>query len=229
LLIRRITLTALVALALAAVWIFTPLRSYLTVDAMAAAGAQVRDSPLALLWVVAVFVLASLVFFPITALLVATALVFDGPIGLVYGMVASTAAAWVTYLMGRLLRRWHVRWLQGPRFTRLCLQLQRRGFTTILLARVLPVGNFSLFNIAAGAMELPLGPYMLGSALGLLPRVLALTFFAGSLGRALRHPTPSSVAILVLIVVVSATPLIWLRRRARRAAAADAATSARAP
>jgi uncharacterized membrane protein YdjX (TVP38/TMEM64 family) len=139
-------------------------------------------------------------------------------------------AAWLTYVVGRLLRRWHVRWLQGPRFTRLCQQLQREGFTAILLARVLPVGNFSLFNIAAGAMEIPFGPYMLGSALGLLPRVLALTFFADSLGRALRHPTLNSMAILALVGVVSATPLIWLRRRARRAAAATAAaTSARAP
>ncbi|MEA2697993.1 MAG: phospholipase, partial [Myxococcales bacterium] len=171
---------------MAAVWIFTPLRSYLTIDAMAAAGAKVHDSPLALLWVVAVFALASLVFFPITALLVATALVFDAVTGLIYGLVASTVAAWLTYVVGRLLRRWHVRWLQGPRFTRFCQQLQRQGFTAILLARVLPVGNFSLFNIAAGAMEIPFGPYMLGSALGLLPRILALTFFADSLGRALR-------------------------------------------
>jgi len=221
LLIRRIAPTVLVLLVLGvlgAVWIFTPLRSYLTVDAMATAGARVRDSPLALLWVVAVFALASLVFFPITALLVATALVFDGLTGFVYGLVASTVAAWLTYVVGRLLRRWHVRWLQGPRFTRFCQQLQRQGFTAILLARVLPVGNFSLFNIAAGAVEIPFGPYMLGSALGLLPRILALTFFADSLGRALRHPTPRSTAVLALIVVVSAAPLYWLRRRARRAA-----------
>ena len=44
--------------------------------------------------------------------------------------------------------------------------------------RLVPVGNFSLINIAAGAMGIPFRAYMLGNLLGLLPGLLLLTFFA---------------------------------------------------
>lgn len=206
-----------VALALVAVWSLTPLRTYARVDAWAALGASIRHSSTAILWVLGAFVLASLVFIPITPLLAATALVFDPGAGLLYGLLAASLAAWVTHEIGRFLRRRRVRWLRGPRFEKLCVQLRRKGFATVLIARLLPFGSFTLFNIAAGAMEIRTAPYLLGNALGLLPRMLAFTLLADSLGKALRDPGPRSVAALVLGVLLSALAVFWLRRRAARA------------
>jgi len=49
--------------------------------------------------------------------------------------------------------------------------------------RLVPAGNFTLANVAAGALDIPFGEYLLGNALGLLPVLLALTV----LSRDLRH------------------------------------------
>jgi uncharacterized membrane protein YdjX (TVP38/TMEM64 family) len=226
-------------LAVLALWLLTPLRSYARVDALIALGATVRESPFALPWVLAAFVVGSLVFVPITPLLVATALVFPPLRGLAYGLLATTLAGWITHESGRLLRRRRVGWLEGPRFQALCARLVRRGFLAVLIARLLPLGNFTLFNVAAGAMEIPTLTFLAASALGLLPRMLAFTLLADSLGQVLRDPQPRTVALFCLATVLSATALYWLRRRAARvqppAGGAgtddpdDVVTSARAP
>ena len=200
---------AAIAVALGALWFATPLRSLISADALAAAGARLRGSPLALPWVVAAFV--------------AGALVFDWAAGLFYGLVASTVAAWVTYLVGMAVRRWRSRWLASPRVQALGARLQRSALVTAFIARTLPVGSFTLFNIAAGAMRIPLVPYLVGSALGLLPRMIAFALVAGGVGRAAREPRAGNWIALGLAVASSLLALLWLRRRAARV------TSARAP
>ena len=214
---------AAIAAALGALWFFTPLRSLVSADALAAAGARLRGSPLALLWVVAAFVAGALLFVPITPLLAAVALVFDWAAGLAYGLVASTVAAWATYLLGVAVRRWRPGWLQSPRVLALGARLQRSALATAFIARTLPVGSFTLFNIAAGAMRIPLPPYLVGSALGLLPRMLAFAAIAGGAGRAAREPRAGNWIALGLGAAGSLLVLVWLRRRAARV------TSARAP
>jgi uncharacterized membrane protein YdjX (TVP38/TMEM64 family) len=221
---RRVWVGAAVVVALAlglgALWLLTPLRAAVSVDALAAAGARLRDSPLALGWVLAVYVVAALLFVPITPLLAATALVFDVATGLLYGLCASTLAAWVTYLLGKAVRRWRPTWLQGPRVQRLCARLQRSALATAFVARVLPVGSFTLFNIAAGAVPIALGPFLVGNALGLLPRMIAFAAVAGGVGRATREPRAANWLLLALAVVAAVVVLAWLRRRAARVTSA---------
>ena len=92
-------------------------------------------------------------------------------------------------------------------------QLQRRGTLAVIAARLLPVGNFSLINIIAGALGIPFGKYMLGNAIGLLPGVLALTIFADRLGAALRKPQARNFIVLAVVAVILSALMWSLRRR----------------
>ena len=130
----------------------------------------------------------TLVFFPITLLLGGTALLFPAPTAIAYCMAGALAAAMTTYGIGRLVGRFRPRWLERPRLQRISRQLRRRGMLAVIAARMLPVGNFSLINITAGALGIPFRDYMLGNAIGLLPGVLALTVFADRIGATVRHP-----------------------------------------
>jgi phospholipase D1/2 len=172
-----------VALALAALWRFTPLGSLLDPHALAAAGARLRASPAAPVLVIAAYVVGALVLFPITPLLVATALIFEPGRGLALGLAGALASATLTYGLGRLVGRRRPRWLEGPRFTRLRARLQRRGVLTMAAVRLVPAGNFTLSNVAAGALGIPLRHYLLGNLLGMLPSLLAVTLLADHLRR----------------------------------------------
>ena len=154
---------------------------------MVALGRALRDHPAAPLLVLAGYLGAGLVLFPITLLLAATALVFDPIHGLIYGLGGALASAAMTYGLGRIVGRFRPSWLSGPRVSRVRGQLQRRGTIAIVAARLLPVGNFSVINMVAGALGIRFRDFMLGNLVGLLPGILGLTIFADRLGRVLRN------------------------------------------
>jgi phospholipase D1/2 len=176
----------LVVVAVAAVWLLTPIRHYLDLETLAKLGRRLRVHPLAPLLVLGGFLVAALLFFPITVLLAATALVFDPLRGLIYGFVSALAAAVLTYGIGRLLGDRGRRWLSGPRLGRVRDQLQSRGLLAIITARLMPIGNFSVFNLAAGMLAIRWRDFLIGNIIGLLPAIVVLTFFAGRLETVLR-------------------------------------------
>ena len=133
-------------------------------------------------------------------------------------MVGALSAASTTYGIGRLVGRFRPRWLQRPRLMRVSRQLRRRGTLAVIAARMLPVGNFSLINMTAGAFGVPFRDYLLGNVIGLLPGVLALTVFADRIGATLRNPHVPNLIVLVLVAGAIGRALWWLKRRiARRA------------
>ena len=169
--------------------------------------------PAAPLVVLAAYLGGTLVLFPITVLLGATALLFPAPLAIAYCLGGALSAAATTYGIGRLVGRFRPRWLEGPRLQRVSRQLRRRGIVAVIAARMIPVGNFALINITAGALGVRFRDYMIGNALGMLPGVLALTVFADRIGATVRHPHAKNLIVLALVTAGIAGALWWLKRR----------------
>jgi phosphatidylserine/phosphatidylglycerophosphate/cardiolipin synthase-like enzyme/uncharacterized membrane protein YdjX (TVP38/TMEM64 family) len=203
-------------LALVAAWRLTPLGTLLSVDRVATLGRALSDHPAAPLAVLAAYLIGTLVFFPITLLLGATALLFPAPAAVAYCLGGALSAATMTYGIGRLVGRFRPRWLGSPRLLRISRQLQRRGMLAVIAARLLPVGNFSLINITAGALGIRFRDYLIGNAIGLLPGVLALTVFADRIGATVRQPRAENLIVLAVVAGAIAGALWWLKRRIAR-------------
>jgi uncharacterized membrane protein YdjX (TVP38/TMEM64 family) len=203
-------------LALVVVWRLTPLRTLLSVDRVAALGQTLRDHPSAPFAVLGAYLVGTLVFFPITLLLGATALVFPAPIAIVYCLVGGLSAASTTYGIGRLVGRFRPRWLLRPRVVRVGRQLRRRGMLAVIAARMLPVGNFALINITAGAFGIRFRDYLIGNAIGMLPGVLALTVFADRIAATVRQPHAVNLIALAAVAAALAAALWSLKRRIAR-------------
>jgi phospholipase D1/2 len=203
-------------LVVAAVWRFTPLRGLLHIERITALLRRLTAQPATPAWVLGGYLVGGLIFFPITVLLGATALVFSPLPAIAYCLTGTLASAAVTYWIGRLIGRFRAGWLRGPRLTRVEKQLRHRGVLAIVAARLLPVGNFSLINMAAGAFGIGFGDYMLGNAIGVLPGILALTLFADRLGSTLRHPRGANLVMLAAVALSLVAVLSWIRRRLAR-------------
>ncbi len=224
-----VALLALVgaSLALGAVLSWTSLSELATVDSISQLVEQLRGSNFSLLYVSLLFVVATLVLCPITLLIGATVIVFDPVRGFGHAMVGSLAAATASYWVGRaigppLLRSWAT-----PRLHAFRRQLRQHGLRATAIARVLPVGNFTLINFMAGAVPVRFAAFLVGNVIGLMPGVLSLTLLASQLERVARMPNVRSVGVLVLSVCGVAFLLYSLgklfgrwdqRRSARRAA-----------
>jgi len=220
---RALAGLAVVLLALvlvAALWNFSPVVRWLGLEGMAASGDWLRAHPVAPLTVLALFLAGSLIFFPTSLLVGATVLIYGFPRGVVLAWVGSLLASAVSYLAGRILPRREVRgrwpaqmmWLRG--------QLRRRGFLAIAVARLVPVGNFSVINMVAGSLRVPFPGFLLGNAVGVLPGILAILVFMDRVARALRAPGFSNLALLAGILGLVGWVLWWLGRRLARGARA---------
>ncbi len=154
---------------------------------------------------IAIFTTASLLAVPVTVLIVVTALVFGPFLGFTYSLAGVLASATIAYAIGHVSGRDAVRRIGGSKINKLSRQLGRRGLVSIMVARVVPVAPFVVVNLVAGASHINLRDFVLGSFLGMMtPGLLALTVFADRLYSVFQDPSPTTVALLAVVVLLIA-------------------------
>jgi len=218
---RRIAAWVAIVLAiagLAAAWRWTALSEWLDPGALARYADLLRSSTLAPLWVLGVYVVASLVAFPITVLIVGTAAFFGPLAAFAYALAGVVGGGAVGFVVGHWLGRDAVRRIAGARINRLSRRLARRGILTIVAVRIVPVAPFTVVNLVAGASHIRFRDFAVGTLLGMCPGILAITVFSDRVVAAVRDPAPESIALLGLVAgAISVGALLlrrWLKRRA---------------
>jgi uncharacterized membrane protein YdjX (TVP38/TMEM64 family) len=207
----------LILLALPLVWRWTPLYAWFNLRTLFAWQASVRDDAAAPLYVAAVYLIGSLVFFPITILNLATLFAFGPLWGNICAFGGWLLSAAEGYVIGRWIGHDQLHKLAGRRLTPLVDRMEEHGFLSVLALRVLPVGPFTLINLFIGAAEIRFRDFFLATVIGRLPGIVTLTLFAVQIENAVRRPGVISFALLGLACVV--VPLLvsrWTRRYADR-------------
>jgi len=209
--------------ALAAAWRWTPLARNLDLAALLEAGARFAALPGAPLLAVAAFVLAGLVAFPVTLLIMLTVLSFGALTGFASALAGSLASALAGYGLGVLLGRHTVRRLAGGRLNRISKRLARRGLLAVVLSRVVPIAPFSIINLVGGASHVSLRDFALGTLIGMTPGIAAVTLFTDRVRAMLEHPSWENGLTLTVVfagIALTAYALVgWLKRRSADAAA----------
>ncbi len=190
-------------LLLAFLWHYGPLKEWFDLSSVEAYIGSFRASPLAPLVVIAIFIISGILVVPLTLMLLATAFTFDPLAGFFYAMSGALASAAVSFALGRLLGRDTVRKFAGGRVNELSRRLARRGILAIALARMVPILPFALMNLVAGASNVTFREFMIGTAIGLFPGILAVTIFEKGLENAVRSPGLGSFAILVAVLLIA--------------------------
>jgi uncharacterized membrane protein YdjX (TVP38/TMEM64 family) len=187
-----------------------------TPDAMRDAVADVRG------WVDDAGLLAPVAFVAVSALL--TPLMFPGPIlagasGLLFGtalgfllsLLSAVLGASLAFIIARAVGGDALERIAGRRVLAAYELVSRRGFVSVLYARIAPGVPYSLVNYAAGLTRIPLAVFAAATALGAAPRAFAYTALGGSLGD-LRSPE-AAIAVAVLVVMGAAGLALLYRER----------------
>jgi uncharacterized membrane protein YdjX (TVP38/TMEM64 family) len=190
---------------------------------------RVRD------WVDGFGVAGPLVFICVSALL--TVALFPGPLlagasGLLFGTALGTPVSIIAATLGAVLAFSLSRWwahdavlaLAGRRLVDLRDRIGRRGFLSILYARITPGVPYHLVNYAAGLTPIGLRTFAAATAVGASPRAFAYTALGGSLDD-LR--SPEAVVAICLLVAMAAGGLVALRVRASGSAAGSSSPAGR--
>lgn len=186
------------ALVLALLWRFSPLKQWLTLDHLLAAADSLRESVLAIPIVLLIFVVGSCLMVPVNLLILATALSFGSLKGFALALLGSLMGGLVSYLLGRWLGREVVRKLAGNKLNRMSRKLARRGWLAVALLRMVPIAPFTLVNMAAGASHISTRSFLIGTAIGMCPGILAIMVFEQGLEGVLRNPGWGTVGLAVL-------------------------------
>jgi uncharacterized membrane protein YdjX (TVP38/TMEM64 family) len=192
---------------------------------------DVQDPHWGVLYVLLAFAAGALVFAPITALFVATSLALSPLYGFLYCLLGGLFGGSLAYGAGRLLGARPLARFRGPHLLRLSREVGERPLRSVLIARFLPVGNFTLINLLLGSLRVPYWAFALGSLLGMTPGALGITLCKGLLERVLKAPSFANIALLVagLLIVIGTLYVVarvLARRRRRRMELADAEAQA---
>jgi uncharacterized membrane protein YdjX (TVP38/TMEM64 family) len=95
-----------------------------------------------------------------------------GP-GVAVVLVGALLGAGAAFWLGRWLGRDSVARLAGTHLDRLDDLVDRHGVVAILLVRLVPLVPFTAVNYAAGLTSIRFAPYLLGTAVGIIPGTLA--------------------------------------------------------
>jgi phospholipase D1/2 len=214
---RRRILLAVAVLALllgmTAAWKWSPLADQIDIRKITAWAVSLREDPARHVIIPAAYLIGSLLSFPVTLLILATAIVFGPVVGAAYSFTGCLLGAAATYAVGYFMGKDFVQRLAGRKWQRVEEKIAQNGIMAIATIRLLPVAPFTIVNIASGAFKVPLLHYLLGSMLGLAPGILVINFFAHQFARAVRNPGVGSYALMGACVVITVAGVVWMRRK----------------
>ncbi|MEO6200413.1 MAG: TVP38/TMEM64 family protein [Cryobacterium sp.] len=134
---------------------------------------------------------------------------FGGGALLVY--FGALLGATLAFAIGRFLGREAVERFTGARVARVDEIVHRRGFATVVVARLVPVLPFTALNYTAGLTAVRRSDYALGTALGIIPGTLAYVAL-GAFGLELGWPFWIAAGVLGGLSLLG----LFLGSRARR-------------
>ncbi len=200
--LKRGTIGVGIVLAFVALWQWTPLSELATIDTLRPIFEVIRASVAAPIAIPLLFVVASLLFFPITLLITLAAIVFDPLTAFAYALAGTMASAAAAYGVGVKLGRPVLRRLIGNRLNSVSRAIASRGVLAVMMLRVAPVAPYTAVNLVCGAARIRFTDYLIGTFLGMSPGIAVLTALGNSLTRVIENPTPGMVALAVAAVAL---------------------------
>ena len=134
---------------------------------------------------------------PDSVMLVIGGATFGPWIGILGGYIGENVSALIAFSISRFLgNKWashsHIDFVR-----KLDKVVQRRGFITLMILRLIPIAPFDPINYGAGLTSMSYRTYILGTALGVIP---SLTVYV-LLGSAIANPKLLIVALVLTIFI----------------------------
>jgi uncharacterized membrane protein YdjX (TVP38/TMEM64 family) len=98
---------------------------------------------------------------------------------------------------------------------RLSRRLARKGILAVVVVRNIPMAPFAIVNMVAGASHIKLKDFLLGTALGMLPGIVANTVFADRVVAAVKNQDWKNIIVaagIAMILVIGG----WLTQKRLR-------------
>ena len=186
--------------------------------------AWVRDlGPSGYLLYALVYAVCVVLFVPASILTLGAGAIYGTAVGVGVVLVGATIGATLAFLLARTLLRSRVeRMTQGnAKFRALDRAIAKEGAKIVFLVRLAPVFPFTYINYAFGLTGVRTLPYVLASAVGMIPGTFAYVYLgsaaAGAAGAASGNADVTRTVLQVVGAVAALVVTIFVARVATRA------------
>jgi uncharacterized membrane protein YdjX (TVP38/TMEM64 family)/rhodanese-related sulfurtransferase len=172
---------------------------------------------------VLLFALGTVLFLPGAAFALAGGALFGPVWGTTLNLAGATLGATAAFLVARYVAADWARRKAGTRLDRLIGGVEAEGWRFVVLMRLVPLVPFNLLNYALGLTRIPVGAYVLASAIAMAPGALAYTWL-GHAGREAAAGSDTAIRYglmgLALLAAVALVPRLLRRLRGHLTGAA---------
>ena len=163
---------------------------------------------------VGLFALLPAFFFPVAVLALAGGLLFGLGLGSLYTFIGAVINCALMFLLSRYVGRAQAERVISTKLSpywqdKLSKAGGKEGFLLLVILRLIPAVPYNLINYTYGLTPMAFRPYMLGSALGIIPGTLV---FINIGDKAWDITSPSFwLAIVMLVLLLAVTALLGKR------------------
>lgn len=148
---------------------------------------------------------------PQIVMIAATVAVFGTNEGTFLSWIATMISAYVGYFLGKKGGSEAVHKILGKSGAHILNFIGKNGFLTSVIVRQVPTGPFILVNLALGASGVTDSMFILGTGIGILPKILLVTFGAHGIGEMMKGKVLDAVLFFVGAAIVWALIVFVVR------------------
>ena len=171
---------------------------------------SLSDSPWAIPITITLFCALAFIGAPQWMLITGTVLAFGVWEGGALSWVGSLTSASLGFGIGHKLGADRLQRVDASLVQKLTAAVQKNGFMTSLVVRLVPTGPAILVNLAAGVSRMKFQHFVAGTAIGIIPKILVICLISQGLISGL---SGSLMAIFFAGLAVVAIVLSWVARK----------------
>jgi len=137
---------------------------------------------------IVIYILRPLILFPAGVLSATAGIIWGHALGFFYLQIAANISATAEFFIARYFAREAVgKFLKG-KVERIDERIEKHGFITVLLIRLIPNAPWDVQNLSLGLTKVKFKDYFLATLIGIMPGSFAFVFFGSSLIKVLFDP-----------------------------------------
>jgi uncharacterized membrane protein YdjX (TVP38/TMEM64 family) len=173
----------------------------------------VRGTVWALPLTILIFTLAAFVGVPQWMLIAGAVIAFGPAYGAGYSWVSTMLSASLNFWIGHWVGAERLKKYGGDLVNRMAGLVRKNGFVTSFTVRLVPTGPFVLVNMAAGVSRMTFLAFLMGTGLGIIPKILAVAFLGKGIFDAFAQQGYVFIAISFAIALALLIIMLIARKR----------------
>ena len=151
-----------------------------------------------------VYIFRPLILFPAGVLSATAGIIWGWPIGFFYLQIAANLSSTAEFLLARYFAKGAVEKLLKGKMFKVDEKIEKHGFLTVLLIRLIPNVAWDIQNLSLGLTRVKFRDYFLATLIGIMPGSFAFVFFGASLIKVLFNPKNFwviGIAVLLFVAI----------------------------